>query len=344
MAACPPRPDFRAPAFAAVLRTLAAAVLAAGLISACGPRLQPSGPAEQAPRLEEGHLVTSDGIRLGLSHWESVDRTPRTVLIGLHGYNDYSNAFAKPARFLADHGVATYAFDQRGFGRSPHRGVWAGTDVMVRDVGDAVRAVRDRHPEADLFLLGESMGGAAAMVAMAADPDLPVTGAVLVAPAVWGSRYIGVVGTELLRLVAHLFPAMVMRVETNIRPSDNRAMLSALGRDGLVIRKPRAGTLWGLVRLMDEALASAGGLRRPTLFLYGLKDDLVPIAPTLEALAAMDASHRRLAVYEDGYHMLLRDLKAKRVWTDILAWLERRDEPLPSGAGRAAMTRLERRR
>lgn len=318
--------------------------LAACLISACGPRLQPSGPAGQAPRLEEDRLVTSDGVRLGLSYWGSADRTPRAVLIGLHGYNDYSNAFAEPGRFLAEHGVMTYAYDQRGFGRSPYRGVWAGTDIMVRDVGDAVRAVRDRHPEADIFLLGESMGGAAAMVAMAADPDLPVKGAVLVAPAVWGSRHIGVVGTELLRLVAHVFPAMVMRIETDIRPTDNRAVLRALGRDRLVVRKPRAGTLWGLVRLMDGALDSAGRLRHPTLFLYGLKDDLVPVAPTLEALTAMDASHRRLAVYEDGFHMLLRDLKAKRVWTDILAWLERQDVPLPSGAGRAAMARLERRR
>ena len=288
--------------------------------------------------------MTSDGVRLGLSRWGSADRAPSTVLIGLHGYNDYSNAFAEPGRFLAGDGVMTYAYDQRGFGRSPHRGVWAGTDIMIRDVGDAVGAVRARHPEADIFLLGESMGGAAAMAAMAADPDLPVRGAILVAPAVWGSRHIGVVGTELLRLVAHAFPAMVMRIETDIRPTDNRAVLRALGRDGLVIRKPRAGTLWGLVLLMDEALASAGKLRHPTLFLYGLKDDLVPVGPTLEALTAMDPSHRRLAVYEDGFHMLLRDLKAKRVWTDILAWLKHRDVPLPSGADRAAMARLERRR
>ena len=43
---------------------------------------------------------------------------------------------------------------------------------------------------------------------------------------------------------------------------------------------------------------------------------------------------RRVAVYESGYHMLLRDLQAETVWTDIAAWIGDRASPLPSGADR----------
>jgi alpha-beta hydrolase superfamily lysophospholipase len=46
--------------------------------------------------------------------------------------------------------------------------------------------VRARHPEAPLFLLGESMGAAVILLALQ-QPSFPrVDGIVLVAPAVWG--------------------------------------------------------------------------------------------------------------------------------------------------------------
>jgi acylglycerol lipase len=40
----------------------------------------------------------------------------------------------------------------------------------------------------------------------------------------------------------------------------------------------------------------------------------------------------RVALYESGFHMLLRDLQAETVWTDIAAWIADRDVALPSGA------------
>ena len=44
------------------------------------------------------------------------------------------------------------------------------------------------------------------------------------------------------------------------------------------------------------------------------------------------AKGQRVALYEDGWHMLLRDLSGKQVLGDILAWIEDPDSPLPSGA------------
>ncbi len=42
--------------------------------------------------------------------------------------NEHARAFAEDAApWFADEGVALYAYDQRGFGGSPNRGIWAGT-------------------------------------------------------------------------------------------------------------------------------------------------------------------------------------------------------------------------
>ena len=46
-----------------------------------------------------------------------------------------------------------------------------------------------------------------------------------------------------------------------------------------------------------------------------------------------DAPHT-IAVYADGYHMLLRDLQAETVWRDVLSWIGDPSAALPSGADR----------
>ena len=105
------------------------------------PRIEATGKADP---LEAEIIVTSDGLHLGLRHWEA--ETPRAIVVALHGMNDYSRAFAIPAPRWAELGFTTYAYDQRGFGRSPEAGRWQGSDAMRQDLRDVVIALRARHP------------------------------------------------------------------------------------------------------------------------------------------------------------------------------------------------------
>ena len=69
---------------------------------------------------------------------------------------------------------------------------------------------------------------------------------------------------------------------------------------------------------------AAPAVRRPVLLLYGERDELIPERPVemlWEALPGHPES--RLAVYPEGWHMLLRDLQAQVVLGDIAAWIER---------------------
>ena len=114
---------------------------------------------------------------------------PQAVIVALHGMNDYSNAFCHArAHGGRRKAITTYAYDQRGFGRSPQIGIWPGSDLMRRDLSDFVDVVRMRHPGVPVFVLGESMGGAVAMTAFASDTPPKADGLILVAPAVWGRR------------------------------------------------------------------------------------------------------------------------------------------------------------
>ena len=301
----------------------------------------PSQPAR--PTLTEKAIIAEDGAVLPLRVWQP-EGAPRAVILALHGINDYSNAFAGPGAAWARQDIITYAYDQRGFGRAPQRGRWVGARRLAADVDVATRALRRRHPGVPLYLLGESMGGAVAIVAVtgaAGSPPPDVDGVILSAPAVWGRTTMNVFERVALWGGDALFPQMTLTGRgLRIVPSDNIEMLRALGRDPLVIKETRVDTIKGLVDLMDMALAAAPRLDRPLLLLYGERDEIVPKEPTrlwIENLPYAARTTRRIAWYSTGYHMLLRDLEAPLVLRDVAEWIADHRGPLPSGAdGRAS--------
>src|SRR5690606_22726582 len=84
--------------------------------------------------------------------------------------------------------IAVYAYDQRGFGDTEERGIWAGQQNLTGDLRQMILAVRELHPNVPLYVLGESMGGAVVINALAEENFPPIDGAILSAPAVWGSK------------------------------------------------------------------------------------------------------------------------------------------------------------
>jgi acylglycerol lipase len=212
-------------------------------------------------------------------------------------------------------------------------GGWFGHARLAADVYLAARLIRARHPGLPLYLLGESMGAAVALAALADFPGDWADGLVLLAPAVWGRETMPWLQRAVLWLAAHTFPTSRLSPRgLNIRATDNDAALKKLREDPLVIKDTRVEALWGLTDLMDQALSTWPPPALPTLILYGERDQIIPKRPTCRWLAARpDSTLHRLAVYREGWHMLTRDLQAVTVLTDIAAWLHDPAASLPSG-------------
>jgi acylglycerol lipase len=320
-------------------RTLLGSAALLLLLACCAPMEAPAGPQVSAPMLHEQHLVMPDGAALPARVWLPAGAPPRAVVLALHGFNEYSAFFEGIGSFLAAHDVAAYAYDQRGFGEAPNRGLWPGADALAADLGAAAAALRSRHPGTPLFVFGESMGGAVVMTAMAR-PDAPsVDGIVLAAPAVWGRSSMPWYQTTALWIAVHTFPwSRWSGRGFGVVASDNTEMLRALGRDPLVIKNTRIDAVYGLVDLMDRAMAAAPSLRGRMLVLYGENDQLVPagaIAEMLQRLPPETAAERQFASYPEGWHMLTRDRQAVTVWRDVAAWIDDPRAPLPSRAAAA---------
>ena len=313
------------------------------------PRLPRGGKGKARaarPRPIDGAFAMADGALLPFRQWLPQEE-PHTVVLALHGINDSADAWEAPSAHFIAAGIGIIAPDQRGFGAATGGGRWHGTEPLVADAEQMVRVVRARFPRARLFLAGESMGAAVLMVLAARNPDLPVAGYVLSAPAVWGRTEMAALHRLSLWWAHKTIPWLRLSADRlGIKPSDNHEAIKRMRHPSLLRPSASIYALKGLADLMDTALSTAGYHRPPTLYLYGGKDQLVPkraMAACWRLEQKKRRGHRVFAYYPDGHHLLHRDLEGSTVTLDVVHWLMNPGQPLPSGAHRRAEDWLERR-
>lgn len=292
----------------------ALALLAPGCVS-----FPPAPETRVAPRIAGEKLIVRDGAGLGLEVWRA--ENAKAVIIALHGMNDYAHAFEGAGEFWSrEAGITLYAYDQRGFGRSPGFGRWAGEETLKADLMAAVAAVRAENPGKPVFLVGHSTGAAVVMKA-GAGAMLDVDGVILAAPGVWGGSRLPLAYRIALNFAARIAPGITLTgARAKRQATDNIAILREVLADPYVIKPTRLDAVLGVVRLMGDAYDASDEIGGRVLFLYGKKDEIIPIE-------AMTKTAERLCgavevkAYADGWHLLFRDLQAEAVWRDVAEWV-----------------------
>lgn len=266
---------------------------------------------------------------------------PRHIVLGVHGFNDYSKAFEPLAQHLsAELGATTYAYDQRGFGANPQPGIWAGSDVLLADLRHIAAQLRERHPGLPLTVVGESMGGALVLVAASESPGLEADNIILQAPAVWGAQsmpWYQRISLQLMNIVAPEMTFTGRGVQSfGITPTNDPETLRDIGRDPLFIKATRVSSLAGVTGLMGRAQNLSLPPPQRSLVLYGLRDRIIPRPPVCDWLnrpvwVDPPLSTLNFVIYPDGWHLLTRQLQSRPVLQDIRLWLDR--IPLPNQLG-----------
>jgi alpha-beta hydrolase superfamily lysophospholipase len=270
-------------------------------------------------RLRCGAFAASDGAHVPYRLW--LPREIRAGILLLHGACDYSGAFDDVAPRLARRGIAVLAIDQRGFGATETRGQWAGHVRMAEDVGDAFAFLRGRLPSGmPLFILGESMGGAVAIVA-AAHGIVEADGLILIAPGAIASLYWRQVlgaAVRILRLVLRTRALRFDRISGwDLSPG---AAIRLMG-DPLVLRTLRTDMLAGLLELSCAVIGEARNVSVPALTVVGNRDDVLRQA-CVRRLHENLSGEKTWQSIEDGPHLLLDWQRADEVIARTLGWIE----------------------
>ena len=183
------------------------------------------------------------------------------------------------------------------------------------------------------------MGGAIITSLMTNDKELPIDGAVLVAPAMWNFSEKNFFKSLFMSLVSKLFPNLKVSSKgwVEVQASDNQEVLKELSKDKYFIHHPNLKSLNGIIELMDESYKDAKNFfSQPsynTLVVIPIKDEIVPRKPLIELLEgtkikSYDFSSNFL-IFESNYHMILRDIKGDDVTEEIKKWVLERKTKKP---------------
>ncbi len=257
----------------------------------------------------ERTLRAKGGDTIALTHWSTQGKA-RGIVLAVHGFGDYGpSTFEKAAEEWRGQALDVYAYDQRGFGRNPSRGIWPGAERLIEDLEQVFALIRAENPDTPITVVGHSMGGAVVAAALGEGRISPAR-AVLLAPALWGGSHLGFSYRALAGAATTLFPDRRWSGDgvVRIQATDNIEALRALARDPLYLRKPSSREFSGLIALMDRAVEVAPAVTTPTLVIYGSKDEVVPEDP-LRKTTALFAGPKEFRRIDTGWHLLLRDLE-----------------------------------
>lgn len=292
-------------------------------LNACTNAKFPLGATRVTPKIQSVPVFkTSDGTELVMQVWQPSHK-PRARILLLHGFNEYTGAYDSVGVSFAKRGIEVWAYDQRGFGRSPYRGLWSSAERMAQDAQEALQLIKQQDPQTPLYLLGMSMGGAVALYS-AKQTGLPIKGVILVAPAVWAAHTQPFYQRWALAFTQRVIPGWKPTGEgLNIKPTDNKALLKKIWQSPWMLRESRVDTLAGLTDLMGKAYQAAPQVKYSTLLLYGEHDQLIPAKPIAHIRQQLpQLPHTAYKQYANGWHMLMRDLQGETVISDISRWIQ----------------------
>ena len=239
-----------------------------------------------------------------------------------------------PATYLSKNNIFTVSFDLDGFGRNENFGFWYPLEAHTQTIEKKLIKLKKKYPEKKIFLLGESMGGAIVTSLIAKQKDLPIDGAILVAPALWNFSEKNFFKSLFMSLISRLFPNLKVDGKgwIKVTASDNQEVLKALSEDKYFIQQPSLESLNGIIKLMDESYKDAKTFfSQPnynTLVVIPLKDEIVPRKPLIELLEVTKIKSHEFSsdflIFESSYHMILRDIKGDNVTEEIKKWIVER--------------------
>jgi alpha-beta hydrolase superfamily lysophospholipase len=269
----------------------------------------------------EGTFTGSNGVRIYYQAWLPIGGERRAVLVNLHGLGDHSGLYPNLASHFPPRGVALYAHDLRGNGRSPGQRAYLGSWQEYRDDLHAfLRQVREWEPRLPLFLLGNSLGGLVVLDYVLHHPG-QVEGVIAAAP-VLGDVGVPPILMALGRIMSRVLPRFSLNVGMD---------LSGLARDPTIVEAVLADPLFhrrGTARLSTEVTAAvsrvqelAESLSVPFLILHGSADRMVPPTGSRTFFARVRYPDRELKEYPGGYHGLFADYGHEEVLGDLERWI-----------------------
>lgn len=269
----------------------------------------------------EFNFKSCTGEDLFACSWEADGKNPVRVIL-VHGLGEHTGRYREFAEYLLSRGCSVYAYDYRGFGKSPgKRGDIENFEDYFRDLYRFVQILNDPWGRAKTVLLGHSLGG---LIGLAYGIKYPesIDGLVITSPGL--KAYPVPKHLEVLAKVCNVcVPWLPLK---NPLPADklshDPAVVEAYLSDPLVHFTVTPRFYREVQKTMKFTIDRAGEIKRPLLLLYAGDDQIVNPEGVREfGLNLARDLEQEIVCYPKMYHELLNEVGKERIWERIETWI-----------------------
>ena len=255
--------------------------------------------------------------------WQA--REPKAVFILIHGLGGHTGRWEALADFFRKKNISLYAIELRGFGSTDgEKGHVKSFGVYFRDIASLYGIAKKEHPEAKIFLLGESMGGLIAFLC-AADNRFRWDGLIAISPA-FGNK----LKMPLLHYLSIPFffifrPTKKFRLSfTHEMCTQDAAYIKIMKEDLREHRLASSGLLTAIVFSQIKSLMLRKCINIPVLFMLASPDSMVDAERSRFIFKKLVSRDKTLLEYPGMCHALSIDIGKEKVFNDIWEWVKNR--------------------
>ena len=270
--------------------------------------------------MTEGSFEGVGGVTIFTREWQPAGK-PHGVVVISHGLNAHSGLYEWAAQQFTSNGLAVYALDHRGRGRSEGERFFVEKfSDWTEDLATFIDIVKSREPGLPVFLLGHSAGGVIASGYTLAHQD-EIAG--LIVEDIAYQIPAPDIALAILKGVSKVAPhAHVLKLK-NEDFSRDPAVVAALNADPLIAgEKQPSETVAELVRADELLKKNFQKITLPLLILHGTADKVTKPHGSQEFYEKTGSSDKTLKLYEGHFHDLLADIGKQQVMADIQAWID----------------------
>jgi len=248
---------------------------------------------------------------------------PRAVIAICHGFNAHSGMYAWCGEQFAQKGIAAYALDLRGRGKSDGERFYIERfEDYADDLDKLIEFAKSRELGLPAFLLGHSAGGVTACLHML-EHQRGIAGLIcedfafeVPAPNI---------ALALLKGISHLAPHARALALKNEDFSGDPQVVKAMNEDPLIAHEAQPFATMAAIVRADERLKTAfARITLPVLIIHGTADKVAKLSGSRHFYEHTGSKDRTLKLYEGRHHDPLNDIGKEEVLADIVAWIETR--------------------
>lgn len=273
-------------------------------------------------QMSEEKFAGVGGLQIFVRSWRP-DGKARGVVVIVHGFNSHSGQYLWVADQLVAGGLAVYALDLRGRGKSDGERFWVEKFAdYLSDVDTLVKMAKSREPGLPVFVLGHSAGGVISSV-YALEHQAEIAG--LICESFAFQVPAPDFALAVIKGLSHIAPHAHVLKLPNEGFSRDPEVVRSMNEDPLIAHEVQpTHTVAEMVRADERLKKEFPLITLPVLILHGTDDKVTRPGGSQTFYDNAGSTDKTLKLYDGHVHDLLNDIDKEVVMADIKSWIDDR--------------------